>query len=319
MLYSTLKGDKMKFKTEKGYMGNVVFQGKMLLNAISLLEGLSLKLYILLAVLCTEKNAKDIDFLTEKLNTDRDSLISALSSLDKNGFIKFSSDSVTLKYIKQEDNFIVKPEISPDTVKEISDKEMKELISAGEKCFKKLLSVKEVDTLVSVRHYYNIDVSVLTIMLSYIEGLERKSMAYFEKVAIDWYEKGIDTPQKAHTYVKELEENNIKHRKIASLLGIYNRSLTKKEKEFSEKWVGVFSDDEIKAAYEKTVDSTGKVSFAYMNKILNGDGEPEKKSQKRVKPSKFNNFTQTGSSFADIKKKKFENILNTLKENEDEH
>ena len=45
------------------------------------------------------------------------------------------------------------------------------------------------------------------------------------------------------------------------------RKINKKAREFLDAWKDTCTPDEIKEAYEKTVDNTGKISFAYMNNL----------------------------------------------------
>ena len=193
-------------------------------------------------------------------------------------------------------------------------------MTAAEKCFGKMLSPKDIDSIMNVKHYYSFPSSVLAAMLGYLEGFERKSIALIEKTAIDWYEKEINTLEKAHEYIRVLEENNTRYKKLASALGIFGRNLTKKEKEYADKWSSLYSIEAIKEAYEKTINQTGKISFAYMNTILEGKTEKSsyKTGAKKVKPSGFNNFEQKKSDFEEIKRRKRESMIRKLKGNNNE-
>ena len=91
-----------------------------------------------------------------------------------------------------------------------------------------------------------------------------------ETVAIDWADKGIDTFDKAEEYISRLEEIHSNEHKIRSVLGIYDRSLTQTEKKYIKAWTEDLnvSPELVSLAYDKTVENTGKLSWAYMNKIL---------------------------------------------------
>ena len=132
-------------------------------------------------------------------------------------------------------------------------------------------------------------------------------MSYLEKTALDWKEKEIDTVDKANEYIRNCEIRDQKCEHIKILLGIYGRNLVKKEKEYILKWTEKFSDEEILSAYETAVEKTGKISFSYTDRVLNNpDSEPQKKVAKKTK---FNNFTQKGSDFDEIRKKSLERLL----------
>ena len=222
--------------------------------------------------------------------------------------------------IGKKPEFIIKPAIDPQVILSTPQGEMKEIITAAEKCFGKMLSPKDIDSIMNVKHYYSFPTPVLTAMLGYLEGFDRKSVALIEKTAIDWYEKEIDSLEKAHEYIRISEENNTRYKKIASTLGIYGRNLTKKEKEFADKWDKKYTIELIKDAYEKTIDATGKISFSYMNSILEGNGEKpvSKTPVKRVKPSGFNNFEQKKTDFDELRRKKRESLIKKMKGIENE-
>ena len=58
--------------------------------------------------------------------------------------------------------------------------------------------------------------------------------------------------------------------KLRRLCGMGERELTTKEKTLFDCWFGEwnFPFDTVKLAYEKTIDTTGKLSTTYMNGIL---------------------------------------------------
>ena len=175
---------------------------------------------------------KNVEFadIAKKFSLELADLADIFASLESKGVIKLSGDSITLKHKDEKPEFIIKPEINPEALANTSQNDTTEIVRAAEKCFGKLLSRSDVEAIVNIKHYYSFPSSVLAAMLGYLEGFERKSIALIEKTAIDWYEKEIDTLEKAHEYIRILEENNTRYRNLASALGIYGRSLTKKEK-----------------------------------------------------------------------------------------
>ena len=314
------KGDIMKFKTDKGFCGNLVFQEQIILSAIENFSPLELKLFLYISILCQAKKNVELEDLAIKFNIAPSNLADLFASLGKKEVIKFSGDTITLKYKDEKPEFIMKPELNPDALLNTSQSETKEIITAAEKCFGKMLSPKDIDAIMNVKHYYSFSSSVLASMLGYLEGFEKKSIALIEKTAIDWYEKEINTLEKAHEYIRVLEENNTRYRNLAATLGIFGRNLTKKEKEFADKWHNIYSLEAIREAYEKTIDQIGKINFPYMNTILEGKTEKPtyQSSGKRVKASGFVNFDQPKTNFEEIKRKKRESMMRKLKGNNNE-
>jgi len=60
-------------------------------------------------------------------------------------------------------------------------------------------------------------------------------------------------------------------KQIRDCFGLGNRRLTNKEKEYIDKWCNDYMFDfcNIKLAYEHTIESIGKLSFSFLEKILN--------------------------------------------------
>ncbi|MBC7764968.1 MAG: DnaD domain protein, partial [Hyphomonadaceae bacterium] len=90
------------------------------------------------------------------------------------------------------------------------------------------------------------------------------------KVAIQWADEGLITTQKVETYLKQREQKGKQDRKMQKILGIADRALTPTEKKYLHTWLEEWAmrAELIEKAYHLTIDRTGKLAFAYMNKIL---------------------------------------------------
>ena len=89
---------------------------------------------------------------------------------------------------------------------------------------------------------------------------------------------------------------------IKRIVGANERKLTTKELEFAAKWQTELkaTHEQIKASYEITIDKTGKLSFSYMNKVLEGliSGKSTKKT-----PEKKSRY-----DYSELERKAFLNI-----------
>ena len=124
-------------------------------------------------------------------------------------------------------------------------------------------------TLVWLVSWAGITPEVLVMVIEYCSTLGKKNMRYIQKVALEWLDCEIDTVEKAEERIRALNEAKSWEGEIKSLLGIRERNLVSKERELCESWrmLGL-SPELIHAAYERTVEQTGKLSFPYLNKIL---------------------------------------------------
>ena len=95
-------------------------------------------------------------------------------------------------------------------------------------------------------------------------------MRALEREAQKWSENGIDSLAKAKKHIKKREELLAFAGQVKRIIGANERKLTTKELEFINKWQTEekFSLEDIKKAYEITVENTGKCAFGYMNKVL---------------------------------------------------
>ena len=198
------------------------------------------------------------------------------------------------------------------------------MFKQAEKILGKLLSTTDLELLYSFVDWLGLPVEVVIMLLNYAAKLGKTDKRYLETLAIDWADREINTYEAAENYIKEMEEVHSNEWKIRSILGIYDRALTQTEKKYIKSWTveKKISPDLVSSAYERTVIATGKLSWAYMNKILLNWAEEGIKTpdealaseeifkiknapvKKRTsKRSKFNNYEDTNkhdySNFAE--------------------
>lgn len=190
-----------------------------------------------------------------------------------------------------------------------------------------LLSGNEMELLYSFYDWLGLPCEVIVMLLSYAAKLGKTGKRYLETVAIDWADKGIDTFDKAEEYISLLEEIHSKEHKIRSILGIYDRALTQTEKKYIKAWTEELNvaPELVELAYDRTVENTGKLSWAYMNKILRSWSESGIKdaagverenaarggtNTKKPKATGFNNFTdKSGTDYNSLEEKLLDLML----------
>ncbi len=171
----------------------------------------------------------------------------------------------------------------------------------------KTLSSADIETLYSMHDYYRLSAEVIVVMIEYFVSRGVTTMRKFEKEAQKWSENGVDTVYKAKKYIKKREEFLSFAGVVKRIVGANERKLTTKELEFVAKWQADLSatHEQIKEAYEITIDKTGKLSFSYMNKVLEGivSGERTAKSKKDVaKESRYDYSKLERKAFLNISK-----------------
>lgn len=149
------------------------------------------------------------------------------------------------------------------------DVQLQMLMQAAEQVLGKMITASAAESLYSMYDWLGLPVEVILKLLEYCVGIGKKSMSYIEKVAITWHKEGIVTAEAAQAYVAEAAQKRSFAYKAKQIFGIDARNLTSKEESLVSKWqaMGV-SEALLQFAFDYTVDNTGKLAFAYMDKVL---------------------------------------------------
>jgi DnaD domain protein len=132
---------------------------------------------------------------------------------------------------------------------------------------KKNLSQHDVERVAYMYESLGMSADLIEYMVESCVEKGKTSLRYMEKIAIDWYEKGIDSIEKAKTtaniYPKEVWE-------IMKAFGISSRLPGSGEVSYMNKWLQeyAFSIDVIKEACDRTLLNAQKPSFHYADSIL---------------------------------------------------
>lgn len=166
----------------------------------------------------------------------------------------------------------MKPSYSQEEIDAVASgsKQISDMFFQAEKILDKVLTASDMELLFSFNDWLGLPVEVILMLLVYAAKKGKTTKRYLETVAIDWAEKGIDTFEMAEAYVSELEEIDGAESRVRKILGIYDRGLTTTEKKYINLWTSRMKIPEelVALAYDKTVEYTGKLSWSYMDKML---------------------------------------------------
>lgn len=143
----------------------------------------------------------------------------------------------------------------------------------------RVLTSEELKTLLSLRDYLGMSPEVISMALTHClqkleyynraQGKNRTmSIRALEKECYDWANKGIFSLEQAAAYTSRDLQRLAPESRVKQLLGL-DRPLVDSEKRYIQSWLDMgFEEDAIRQAYEKTVLSTGKLAWRYMDRIL---------------------------------------------------
>ncbi len=152
-----------------------------------------------------------------------------------------------------------------------SDPALMMLMDEAQRIFGRMLSNAEAGTLVMLMDTDGLPVDVIIMLLQYCADNNKGTMRFVEKIGIEWGSEGINTVSLAEEKIRTVTETYSYFNKVASTFGMKNvGSPTKKQLTLANQWVGTwsFSDDMLRLAYERCVDTKGELNMDYINGIL---------------------------------------------------
>ncbi|MBQ8014894.1 MAG: DnaD domain protein [Clostridia bacterium] len=125
-------------------------------------------------------------------------------------------------------------------------------------------------TLLLLHDHYGLPTEVLFMMIDYCVSIGKTNYSYLEAVGKDWGNREIDTLDKAAEQIAVLRKTNGIWSEFAKFAGISTPRPTVKQTEYLRRWSEEwkFGIDMIARAYEEMANHTGKLSFAYIDKVL---------------------------------------------------
>lgn len=149
-----------------------------------------------------------------------------------------------------------------------SSEEIKFMFKSAEDSLKRVLTFDDQRTILWFYDHLGMSADIVTMLIACCCSLGRTSMAYIEDTAEAWYEKNITTHEQAENEILLMQKTYSFEGRVQSRLKLLPK-ITKAQRKYIEQWaMWDISLDLVELAYDKTVDSTGKLAFGYMNKIL---------------------------------------------------
>lgn len=141
-----------------------------------------------------------------------------------------------------------------------------------------LLSRADLKIFYGIYNYLGLPAEVIIELLHYcLSEYKRRygehkipGLKYIEKEAYIWARNGLFTPELAADYRVSMAKKRDRYEIVKKSFGLFGRELSAGEKKYIDGWhEDGFGMDLIMLAYDKTVTSTGKLQWSYLNGILN--------------------------------------------------
>lgn len=165
-----------------------------------------------------------------------------------------------------------KPDIITAAQRVSSDENLQNMLAMVESILSKPLSSGDTSTLVMLYDTCGLPAEVIVTLVGYCQSIGKGNMRTIERLGVKWADEGIDSLEAADNKIAQTKRSNANWNRISAVFGLKNiGSPTAKQLEYADIWIEkwLFSDEMLRRAYEINVDTTGKMSTAYINKILN--------------------------------------------------
>ena len=156
------------------------------------------------------------------------------------------------------------------------DPQLQAIYREAEQVFGRKLSPADMKMLAGLYKHLGLPAEVLFTLLHYCaeRAAERRpgsvpSPRSVEKEGYDWANREIMTLEQADDYIRFRREQRELTGQVKEVLNIRGRDLSKTEREYVERWLGMgFPPEAVAIAYDRTLVKLGKLHWSYMDKIF---------------------------------------------------
>ncbi len=181
------------------------------------------------------------------------------------------AENVTVKRPKALARAAELPRYSSDEIAAyVEEHNISDLLAACQQYMGKMFNMAETETVVAMLDYLKLEPEYIMLLFAHCEKMNKKSIRYVEKLAIGFFDRDVLGYEELDEQLRAIEAAAQFDKPLKKLFGVGRRSLTQKESEAFERWVGKWQMpmDVIEKAYEITVDNTGNASIPYCNAVL---------------------------------------------------
>ncbi len=152
----------------------------------------------------------------------------------------------------------------------VSRRGLSGLIDEAQAIYGKVFNTSEISVIAGLSEQLELEDGYILLLLSYCIRRGKRSLRYAEKTAFSLYESGIDTLPMLEEHIRRRELAASGIGVLRRMFGIGERALTKREEDAFTRWLAEwgYSTDAVGIAYDITVNTSGKASVAYADKIL---------------------------------------------------
>ena len=231
------------------------------------------ELRVLLALIERGGEVATEEELARLSDTSKSRCISSLAFWEEGGVISKISHTPTLSEEFEEKirDGGIDEEDSVEVAKSIRDESLAVMLDECASLMQKTaLSTNDIKNISALYTQYALSEEFIVTLAAHLSGKGKLTSVILKNKAIKLVESGCDTLEELEAYIESKEKETGAEWEFRRALGIYNRTLSKSERDYFRKWSEDFgySVDIVSEAYDVAVLNTGKFSLQYMDSIL---------------------------------------------------
>lgn len=254
-------------------LGDIQVPDLFILNYMSILEGIDVKVYLYL-LMCEKSGIEfDISYLSKNICVTEQEIKLSFDRLQTEGLIIKNTNGFNLVDIKEvEINKTYIPKMEPKINRAQTELEKKRIAAAeaiNESFFQGIMSLGWYTDIQTLFKNYSFSGEVMIALFQYCQERKALNKKYVYAVAENWYNGGVKTFEQLEEFLEDYDEiQKIKNKIIKSLR--LNRNLTKYEEQYINTWIKDYgySFEIIEEALKRTV-AVASPSISYINGIMN--------------------------------------------------
>ncbi len=202
----------------------------------------------------------------------------------------------------------IKPDRNEVARRGLESAEIAFLLQEAQKKFGRALKQSESSTIVWLFDDEGISVPLMLMLFEHAYQTGNFRIGAIERIAVEWLENGITDVKGAEDYLVLKKEKQNAWATVERAMGIPHRKPSEKEEQLAHLWVEEWkiSFELLREAYNVCIDSTAKLSFPYIKKVIEkwkSAGYTTVEETKN-KPAESKNNTQTKGAYdLDLAKK----------------
>ena len=165
-----------------------------------------------------------------------------------------------------------------------TDRAFSGVAAEAERTLGRVLSSNDLRLLFGIYDYLGLPADVIMLLLHHcVEAYQAGSgagrmptMRYIEKEGWFWAEQEIVTLEAAEEHIRREKQRQERTEEVKRVLQIRDRELTATERKYVESWLELgYGPETLAIAYDRTVSSTGKLAWRYMDRIVQSWNEKQ--------------------------------------------